>query len=160
MPKSKPKPKQKGGPPAGGGGACTMMLVTAVSFPSDQAKRKALSLELSMAFASAYLTHSGKGRNRMCFGVITDSNTTVTLSQEALGLVPSHDGSAEEEILARTEYYRYNEIWRYRNKKGNETVGFNTLGRFVGYQRVLQEEAAKVSPSALPPRDLPEDNPR
>ena len=45
--------------------------------------------------------------------------------------------------MSRLEYHRHDDIWRYEDGKKGESLGFNTLGRFEGYRRVLEAEASK-----------------
>ena len=135
--------RRRGWSPAGDANGCTMLMASAMLLPEDEAKRESLLLELSMAFSSAYLVHSSHGRMKICFGVITDGTTNVTISPRASSLVPAAGKSPAAEIMSRLEYHRHDDIWRYEDEKKGESLGFNTLGRFEGYRRVLEAEASK-----------------
>lgn len=126
-------------------GGCTLQLVVAMVLQPDEVKREKLLLELSMAFTSAYLTHAGKGRNKICFGVITDSTTVVTMSDKARRSLL--DTGSGQKIMDNLEYYRYDEIWKWTDSKGVDRTGFNCFGRFVGYKHVLEAEASKPEES-------------
>ena len=62
---------------------CTLLLGVTVLLPEDAGKRKKILLELSMALTSAYLTHKDFRGEAVCFGIITDDSTTVTISDQA-----------------------------------------------------------------------------
>ena len=62
---------------------CTLLLGVTVLLPEDAGKRKKILLELSMALTSAYLTHKDFRAEAVCFGIITDESTTVTISDQA-----------------------------------------------------------------------------
>ena len=124
-------------------GSCTLLMVVALLLPSDSTKREKILLELSMAFTSAYLAHKDKGgrNNKLCFGIITDNSTTVTISDPPSAR-RSLQGEVGEAILNDLEYFRYEDIWHYVDK-GRPQSGFNTLGRFKGYRNVLEAESSK-----------------
>ncbi len=121
---------------------CTLLMVAAVLLPDDAAKRSSILLELGMAFTSAFLAHPSTSRNSLCFGVITDSSTRVSISEQ-LDEVLQGAGFSGGDVMDRLEYFRDESIWDYEDKHGRRQNGFNVLGRFKGYGKVLASEAAK-----------------